>query len=376
MSRPHAGDRAGVLFVTSSLGMGGAERHVELTVKALRDKGFPVTVVAVEAGGPRMQRIAEVPVPVHNLSAGDQWWLRTPLLVARLVRLMRTSHIKVVMTNGYSAEILGRLAARLARVPVLQWKHNIGHLGKFGWRDRLTELVMRPLPSKVLAVSQTQISYLVQFMRIPPPKIVCIRNPVIIRRGSIEGGVAGDGALPSEVVVCVAGFRAEKDHKTLIEAFARIVALRPSASLWLVGDGPELSVAQALVTQAGLDANVHFLGSKSDVAPLLRQATVFALASYAVENLPFAVLEAMEAGLPVVSTDVGAIRELVVDGVTGLLVPPRDPAALAEALVRLLGDVGSIRSMGRAAREWVVDNFSFERFADDVEREVASAAAG
>jgi len=177
------------------------------------------------------------------------------------------------------------------------------------------------------------------------------------------GGHAG-----APVVICVAGFRAEKDHATLLRAFRAVVDGRP-AVLRLVGDGPERPAAEALAAELGLEESVEFLGNRTDVDRLLADADVFVLASYAVENLPFAVLEAMAAGLPVVATDVGALAELVRDGVTGALVPPRDAAALARALTAVLADPDRA-TLGLAGRAHLQAEFAFDDFVARLEEEL------
>lgn len=356
---------APVAFLTSNLGMGGAERHVELVVRALRSAGRGVDVVCVEEGGPRAAALAAEGVPVTDLAAGDGWWLRAPVVIARAVRQLRASGAGVVMTNGYSAEIVGRIAARLAGVPVIQWKHNIGHLGRFGLRDRWTERLLRPLRARVLAVSHAQVDYLTGFLKIPRSRIGCVRN-VLEPSFAVPSGGSRTGV---PVVICVAGFRPEKDHATLLHAFRAVVDTR-RAVLRLVGDGPERPAAEALARSLGLSDSVEFLGNRSDVESLLADADVFVLASYAVENLPFAVLEAMAAGLPVVATDVGALAELVVDGVTGALVPPRSATALGAALTDLLADPSRAAALGLAGRARLQAEFSFDEFVARVEEEV------
>lgn len=363
-----ADGRTRVAFLTSTLGMGGAERHVELVARALRSAGHGIDVVCVEEAGRRAATLVAEGVPVVDLAAGDGWWLRAPSVVRRTVRQLRASRAGVVMTNGYSAEIVGRLAARIVGVPVIQWKHNIGHVGRFGLRDRWTERLLRPLSARVLAVSHAQVGYLTGFLRIPRERIGCIRN-VLEPTFTVRAGAGPESGRP--IVMCVAGFRTEKDHPTLLRAFREVVDVHPGAVLRLVGDGPGRPAAEALARELGIARSVEFLGARSDVAQLLPDADVFVLASYAVENLPFAVLEAMAARLPVVATDVGALSELVSDGVTGALVPPRDHPTLARALVRLVADPERARAMGRAGADRLRTEFSYDHFVAQLEEEVA-----
>ena len=366
MSAP--GEGRHVTFLTSDLGMGGAERHVEIVAGALRSAGIAVDVVCIEQAGPRAARLRAAGVPVTDLGAGDRWWLAAPAVIARTVRLLRAGGAGVVMTNGYSAEVVGRAAALLAGLPLLRWKHNIGHLGRFGVRDRWTERLLRPLrPGRVLAVSHTQVAYLTGYLGIPRERIGCIRNVL-----EPSWPARCDGAAPhaAPVVICVAGFRAEKDHAGLLRAFRAVVREHAAARLRLVGDGPERPAAEDLARELGLEGCVDFLGNRDDVVQQLGQADVLVLASYAIENLPFAVLEGMAAGLPVVATRVGALAELVLDGSTGELVPPHDPDALAAALSRMLADPQRARDLGRAGRAHLEAEFGYAGFVSALRDEV------
>jgi glycosyltransferase involved in cell wall biosynthesis len=148
----------------------------------------------------------------------------------------------------------------------------------------------------------------------------------------------------------VANFRPQKGHDMLLAAFAEVVRELPDASLVLVGDG---ALSDGLAAQArtlGIASSVRFEGTVPEVWPLLAQADVFALASR-YEPLGLAALEAMAAGLPVVATGVGGLRDLVEPGVTGELVDPDDARGLAERLVALLRAPSTLAAMGAAGRE-------------------------
>lgn len=194
----------------------------------------------------------------------------------------------------------------------------------------------------VVACSEAVRTFLLESYRYPPERVSCIRNgwsgtPLKLRRE------------PSPTVVCTANFRAQKGHPVLIEAFAKVVEQLPDARMVLLGDGPELPSAKRLIEEHGLSGRVDLPGPQTDVWPWLAKAHVFALASH-YEPLGIAVLEAMAAGLPVVGTDVDGIGEMVRPGVTGELVPPGDPTAMALALTALLSDPGAAMQMGIAGQ--------------------------
>jgi glycosyltransferase involved in cell wall biosynthesis len=154
-----------------------------------------------------------------------------------------------------------------------------------------------------------------------------------------------------------------KGHDTLIEALRLLASTRPNVQLVLVGDGPERAALESRVAGARLESRVRFAGATSDVASYLSASDLFVLASNT-EGMPGAILEAMALALPVVATAVGGTPEAVLDGETGLLVPPRDPLALASAIGRLIDDPELRRSMSLRGCARAIESFSIERVLD------------
>lgn len=152
------------------------------------------------------------------------------------------------------------------------------------------------------------------------------------------------------VLICVANLRPEKDHGTLLEAFVGLRRVYPSVRLLLVGDGPMRPEIEGAIGELGLGTAVELCGAVNEVWPFLARSDLFVLASRN-ETLGMAALEAMAAGLPVVATAVGGIPELVEHGHNGLLVPPRDPEALAEALSVLVASSEERRRMGASGKK-------------------------
>jgi glycosyltransferase involved in cell wall biosynthesis len=161
------------------------------------------------------------------------------------------------------------------------------------------------------------------------------------------------------VLLTVGRLQAPKDYSTLIAALERLREL--SVRTRIVGDGPDRATISAAIHDRGLAESVELLGDRDDVETLLASADCFVLSSLS-EGLPLSVLEAMATGLPVVASDVGGVHELVVDGVTGALVPPSDPDALAAALQALLADRERGAQLGAAGRARVLADFTVDRF--------------
>jgi glycosyltransferase involved in cell wall biosynthesis len=164
------------------------------------------------------------------------------------------------------------------------------------------------------------------------------------------------------VVLCVARMVPDKDHGTLIRAFALAAPAFPQAQLWLVGDGPGLPMARHLAEATLPPGSFRFIPPQADLRPLFRQAGLLALSSRT-EALPNVVLEAMAAGLPVAATAVGGVPELVTPARTGWLAAAGDIPGLAAALGRLLGNPEQCRAFGLAGRERAVRDFSLQTMA-------------
>jgi glycosyltransferase involved in cell wall biosynthesis len=180
----------------------------------------------------------------------------------------------------------------------------------------------------------------------------------------------GTLGLPAQATLIgiVATLRSWKGHRYLLEA------LPQGATLVVVGDGPQREALTAQAASLGIADRVRFAGNQRDVVPWLQSLDVFALPSYANEGVPQALVQAMLAGLPCVTTHVGSIDELAIDGETALVVPPQDVRALRQALERLLADAGLRAKLGEAARRHCEERMSYERMLDRMEAIYRDAA--
>ncbi len=166
----------------------------------------------------------------------------------------------------------------------------------------------------------------------------------------------------SYVITTVAALNNQKGHEHLIRAVPKVLARYPDAAFLFVGDGHLRPYLQAIVEDLGLSRNIHFLGERHDVPAILAVSDLFVLPSL-FEGMPLSVIEAMAAGRPVVATDVDGTAEVVQDGVTGILVPPKDSEALAAGILRVLADADMRRDFGIRARSRVETFYSRESMA-------------
>ncbi|TQM43084.1 glycosyltransferase [Pseudonocardia cypriaca] len=346
-----------VMFVVPDLGLGGAERHVVTLAPALDPDAFRVSIVCVGDEGELFDELRDTGVPAHALHSRT----RPVRALVALVRAMREERPDIVVTRGYNAEALGRIAAALTRVPrSVVWVHNATDIGPRGRIRPVVDRLLEPLTSAYYGVAHAQRTYLVDELGHPAEKVEIIHNGVDPAR--FAPGAPVDLGLPAgaRAIGIVAVLREEKDHPTLLRAMRMVVDEVPEAHLLVIGDGPLRPELEELARQLGMSGNVTFAGSRPDVAALLPALDVAVLSS-TTECFPMAVLEAMACGVPVVGTEVGGVPEMIEDGVTGYLVPSRHPRATADALVKILRDPARAAEMGRAARDRVLAEFTLDR---------------
>lgn len=343
-----------LLIVMPSLSSGGAERHGVWIATAV-DPARWAPHVLVFGDGPLHAELAAagVPVQVVTLPGG-----RAKLPAAAAAVRAAIDRIGPALVTGHQilVDIAIRLALRGRPLPYLAWKHTYGHIGHRGLRERLFERATGAAVTRYGAVCHTQVRYLAGELRLPTDRIVVVPNAVPVPE---EPAPLPDGP---PTVLMAAAMRADKDHALVLDAWPTVLHRHPRARLLLAGDGP---CRTDLERRAAELPGVEFLGVRSDVDALLHRSHLLVLASYAVECFPYAVLEAMAAGRGVVSTDVGGLPELVDDGVTGRLVPPHDPRALAAGLVEGLDQAQPWGGAGfaRVRRVFPLDRWA-ERIAD------------
>jgi glycosyltransferase involved in cell wall biosynthesis len=340
--------RPRVLLLVTLAETGGAQTYVAALAKAL-GREYDVVVAAHGEGFHDVPRF----VPLRHLRrALDP--LHDALALVELYRLFRRERPRVVHANSSKAGVLGRLAAVAARVPVRfftvhgwAFKAHTGIIGEaYLWADRL----MSPLTTTTICVAHGEREAGLRARTCRADRTVVIHNGVpldVPRRRAHPGPV---------MLLSVGRLRAPKDFVTLVRAIPGL-----EAQLRIAGDGPDRAALEAEIERLGLQDRVELLGTRTDIPELLANADVFVLATES-EGLPMSVLEAMAAGLPVVASAVGGVPEVVRDGETGALVPPRDSAALAEALGRIVADPALRDRLGEAGRQRVQSEFSLERF--------------
>ncbi|HEX6236473.1 MAG TPA: glycosyltransferase family 4 protein [Acidimicrobiales bacterium] len=323
---------------------GGIRRHVATLAGALRERGWD-PVVAGPAGvmsglGPQD---AVVPVPARTAPAGVVRSRRALLPLAAAATLVHAHGLKA----GFIASTVRRPG------PLVVTVHNLvidESAGRAAGPLRLLEARLPRRADRVIAVSQEVAD---RFAGLPGADRVSViapaADPPAVRRPRAEVR-AGLGVAPdAPLVVCVARLHPQKDVPTFLRAIDALRARVPGLRAALVGDGPERAAVEGLVDALGLGDVVVLAGRSPNAADEMAAADAVALSSRW-EGNPITLAEAMQLGVPVAATAVGAVPDLVEDGATGRLVAPGDPAALAAACEALLRDRAGAATMAEAGR--------------------------
>ncbi len=361
-----------VLHVVDSLDVGGTESQMVQVAQRLDPRFFEVTVATLRAGGPLTEvlekaeiRIIEFPKRRTMLSFQAAYQL------IRMAWFIRRERIDVIHAHDLWANLMAVPAAWLARAPVIISSQR--NLATLWWympsRKKVIRRVHR-MATRVIANSEAGRELLIKEFEIPSKHVQVLYNGVDFEQLSrIHGDrrrLFSSLKANAKLVINVANMNSDvKGHAVLIEAALTICDAIPEATFVLIGDGPLRPHLEEKVRKLGLQRHFLFLGRREDVPDILSCGDVFVFPSLA-EGLPNSVLEAAAAGLPIVATTAGGIPEVLEDGISGLLVQPRDPRALGAAILQIFNQPELARRLGYAAQERVRIQFSFARLVEDL----------
>jgi len=354
-----------ILHTESSLGWGGQERRIMVEAEAMQRRGHRV-LLACDPRGELYRRapghgFSPFPLACGRWSNLGAWW--------RLRRLLREEQIDILNTHSSLDSWIGALAWRSLRdrPRLVRTRHlstRVKNNPPTRWLYRAPEAIIttgevtRDLLSLHLGVPETRLFSIptgVSLEEFAPRE----KDPELLARLRIPAGAFVFGT--------VAVLRSWKGHLYLLEALQEMVRNGEPAYFLVVGEGPYRVVIEEKIQELHLSPRVRLAGYQDEVAPWFALMDAVVLASYANEGVPQSLLQAMAMGKAVVGAAVGGIPEVVIEGETGLLVPPREAAALARALRLLREDAALRRELGRRGREFVASRFSLEQMAAEVE---------
>jgi glycosyltransferase involved in cell wall biosynthesis len=352
-----------ILHTEWSDGWGGQERRIIAEMAGMARRGHHI-VLATRPHAKIAAKAREANIGVIELPFSRRTDLGS---ILRLARYLKRERIDVANTHSGVDSWIGGLAAKLAGTPVLV---RTRHLNLPLKRNLLN--FVHYLPDRIITCGEGMRRHLAEGCGFPPGQLVSI--PTGIDFAAFSPRKSRD-AVREElrlregdfVVLMVGIIRGVKRHEIALKATKQLLAAVPRAQLVLAGEGPMQPDMERLARELGIADRVHFLGHRDDVPDLMAAADVLLLTSRS-EGVPQAVTQALGLGLPVVATKVGGVPELIEHERTGLLIPPENPEAAAEALTRIAQDRDWAAKLGTAGREHVLAHFSLEAMLDHTEQ--------
>ena len=338
--------------------LGGGERAVLKLAALLPQYGYRASILTFYAH-PQSDALKSPPCPIYLLPMQRTYGLTALLAALDLRTFLRQQQVQIVQTFFESSDLWAGLVTKTMSSAKLIWsRRDMGILRSR--KHRLAYRLMAGAPDAVFAVSEQVRRYSIEVDRIDPARVQTIYSGLDLS----DWNSASRPAKTSEEIriTTVGNIRRVKGHDVFIKAAATILPRFPNVSFSIAGDvlEPEyFAELQTLVRDLNLSDHFYFASGVADLHQHLSTSDIFVLPSRS-EGFSNAILEAMAASLPVVATDVGGNSEAVKDGVSGFLVPPDDPAALAAAIARLLSDPSTATAMGAAGRAFAAENFTTE----------------
>jgi len=352
-------------------GWGGQPNRILKICMHLRERGHSVTL-AVPRGSTLSRRAHSEGLDVFDdlrFPRGFHPWIYFSE-VQKLRRLIEEKGIRIVHTHGSQDTWAGVVAARLAHPSalVVRTRHNTNPVGT----DVVHRWLYTRLIHRVIANSDAVREEFRRNKLVEPHRVETIFSAVDTRL--FNSSISGDGVraalnIPSDVplVGIVGRLDPKKGHQYFLEAAQKVCRHIPSTMFLVVGEGPLDKELRAYTRELRIEGKVIFTDLREDVPPILAALDVFAISSLK-ESFPTSILEAMAMERPVVATRVGSIESSVLDGITGYVVPPSDPGAMAEKIISLLHDRKTARTMGKAGRQLVMERFNEEIMAQKTEK--------
>ena len=352
-----------ILFLTTHMNTGGITRYLLTLTKFFQKKGHQVYVVS--SGGNAVAELEKEGARHEHLNIRTKSELSPKIYwnVGKVCDIVRREGIDVVHAQTRVTQVLASWVRRLTGTAYLSTCHGF-------FKPRWSRKLFPCWGRAVIAISAPVRRHLQDDLKVPAEKVVLIPNGVDVEEfapgsehtrrekrrelGLADGPVLGIIARLSDV----------KGHDVLVRSFQRVIARFPEAQLLIAGQGKEENALKRLVRTLNLEEHVRFYPLVEQASGLLALFDVFVMPSRQ-EGLGLAIMEAQACGVPVVASRVGGIPDLIADRRTGILVPPGEPELLAEAIVTVLSDGKLARTIGANAREFIVQNFSAEKMAEE-----------
>ena len=355
--------------LAGSAAYGGGERYLELLFDHLDRARFRGLLICPEPG-PFVERMEKRGVETHLVLLAP---LFNPFALWRLTRLLVRERVTILQTHGARANFYGRIAGRLAGVPVIiSTVHNsLKDYEVRSLRRGLYAFLLRltlPIVHRIICVSNANRRDVIEECPASAAKLRTVYNgvdPSAFPSQPDRKRVREElGITPGPVLVMIARLTEQKGHRYLLQTIPSLLKTWPQLCCVFVGEGELHDALRCMAVDLAAARACRFMGVREDIADVLAAADVVVLPSLS-EGFPFVLLEALAMGCPVVASRVNGVPELIEDHTTGLLVPPRDPQALEAAIREILSDPTAASRMGAVGRAVVRERFTVNRMVAD-----------
>ncbi|MBN1869504.1 MAG: glycosyltransferase [Candidatus Omnitrophica bacterium] len=362
-----------VVFLTDCLAdlAGGAERQIFELAKRLNKEKFSITIASLESVGKASpELIRSISCRLETFPVKRIYGFSGLLEGFRFVRFLKKMRIEILMTYHFSSDIWGTVMAKMAGVPVI-----ISNRRDMGfWRKKrhiLAYKIINRYVTRIIVNAKAIKTLILREECLDGRKVTVVHNGIDLLESDVKFSVTEFrnelGIKKNDTLIAhVANIKPVKGHEYLLKAFADIAARHSNVKLILIGEDKLDGKMQDFAEQLGIKGNVLFLGRREDARFLLRAADICVLPSLS-EGMSNAIMEYMEAGKPVIATNVGGNPELIEDGVNGFLVEKGDIEGLKYALLALLEDKEKSAAMGKKGQERILGEFSTEKMLKDYE---------
>ncbi len=355
--------RIKVLFITVGMDVGGTEKMLVGILKNIDKNKYEVYLCCLESEGQLQKEIEKENIEAIYLNIVKKPLLFSALFhflaIFRIYAVLKSKGIEIIHSFLPRANIISRIAGYLAGVPIIISSNRTSQIRKRYYL--LLDWLTSPLVDKITAVSNAVGRYTKENMKTKRDKIEIIENGVDFNNLQIEYYRKEDWGIDSNtgIIGIVGRLVPVKGHQCFLRAAKIIKKESPNVKFFIVGDGPERERLKQMAKDLGLKDSVVFTGIVQNIFKFLKIFDILVSCSFW-EGMPNAILEAMAMGKPVVATHVGGTPEIVIDGVNGFLVPPKDARLMASKVLRLLGDRELCNSMGEDGRMIVKERFDIK----------------
>jgi glycosyltransferase involved in cell wall biosynthesis len=352
-----------ILYLTNHLNIGGITSYVYTLARGMKQRGHSVYLASGK--GELMEEfkqegISLIPVPMKTKKEISP---KIILSMLRLSKIIKEKNIDLVHSHTRTTQVLGCLLNSFLGTPHVSTCHGF-------FEKRLIRKIFPCWGDAVIAISEPVKEHLVRDFKVDDKKIFIIHNGIDVEKSKIQNPKSKIeikkefGLKEGPVVGIVARLSDVKGHIYLIKAIDEVLKINPCVQLLIVGEGKIKGELEELVKTLGIERNVFFIPRVSDTKNVLSAMDIFVMPSLK-EGLGLALMEAMASGLSVIGSDVGGIKSLIQHGYNGLLVKPKDPGHLQEAILELLNDESKRKFLGKNAKDHITQNFSIDKMVSE-----------